>query len=374
MYKIVDVGVVVLSLIVWATPAVLAQTTPTITAVSGCPSTDAANCVPGRIYPGSLVMISVAGMAAGDEKRISIDFFGDRNGIAPLSATSSMVRVMAPNDITKVTKIRLLGSGGTPDSNDFTVAVGNGNPTPTGGLKIASVTGCKGANNGAPCNPGLVSVGDASITIMGSGFDKDTVVSVNGQNVPVASFTASQLVVNLPTAATAGQIKIIVDAPPGSDNTTVTVGTPSPSTGGGGGGGTTGGGGSIPITPKPVTAVPSDLDCKSQGLGEKTDPVTGLCLPANPFHATEDSLASATSVGDLIKRILNILLTLGGVVAVLFIVLGGYEYITSRGSEERAKSGRKTMTYAIIGLVAILLAFMLVTVLTNLFTQGKLFS
>lgn len=143
---------------------------------------------------------------------------------------------------------------------------------------------------------------------------------------------------------------------------------------------TTPGGSTTPTTPSatntpqtPVTPVQSDLECASQGL--EKDAATGLCLPKNPYaSASPDSLVKATSVGDLIKKILNILLTLGGVVAVLFIVLGGYEYITSRGSEERAKSGRKTMTYAIIGLVAILLAFMMVTVMTNLFTQGKLFS
>jgi TRAP-type C4-dicarboxylate transport system permease small subunit len=78
-------------------------------------------------------------------------------------------------------------------------------------------------------------------------------------------------------------------------------------------------------------------------------------------------------VGDLIKRILDILLTLAGVIAVLFIVIGGYSYITSRGNEKQATSGRQTLTYAIIGLAAVLLAYTLVNVLTNLFTQGKLF-
>lgn len=375
IYKTVGVGMVALSLIVFITPTAFAQTTPTITAVSGCPVSDAATCTPGRIYPGGVVMIYVSGMAVGDEKRISVDFLGDRNGIAPLSATSSLVRVVAPNDLTKVTKIRLLGTGGTPDSNDFTVAVGNGSPSSTGNVAISSVSGCKD-QTGATCSSGLVSAGDKALKISGSGFTVDSRVTINGQGVSTQPFdinNPSELLLSYSVPAS-GQLTIIVDsAGGGTSSKVVTIGTPGVSSGGGGGT-TGGGGGSIPITPKPVTPVPSDLDCKSQGLGEKTDPVTGLCLPANPFHATDDSLASATSVGDLIKRILNILLTLGGVVAVLFIVLGGYEYITSRGSEERAKSGRKTMTYAIIGLVAILLAFMLVTVLTNLFTQGKLFS
>ncbi len=71
---------------------------------------------------------------------------------------------------------------------------------------------------------------------------------------------------------------------------------------------------------------------------------------------------------------MNILLTLGGVIAVLFIVLGGYQYITSRGNEDQAKSGRKTMTYALVGLIVVLLAFTLVSILTRTLTTGELFS
>jgi hypothetical protein len=124
-------------------------------------------------------------------------------------------------------------------------------------------------------------------------------------------------------------------------------------------------------TPTITVGVSSNLDCASQGLQE--DKPTGLCLPTNPYNASSDSLAKATSVGDLIKRILNILLTLGTVIAVLFIVIGGYQYLTSRGSEDQAKAGRKTITYAVLGLFATLAAYMLVTVATNLFTQGRLF-
>jgi TRAP-type C4-dicarboxylate transport system permease small subunit len=78
-------------------------------------------------------------------------------------------------------------------------------------------------------------------------------------------------------------------------------------------------------------------------------------------------------VGQLIQRFLDILLTLAGVIAILFIVIGGYQYITSRGAEDQAKAGRKTMTYAIIGLIAVLLAYTGVNLVVRLITTGTLF-
>jgi len=99
-------------------------------------------------------------------------------------------------------------------------------------------------------------------------------------------------------------------------------------------------------------------------------------LPGSVIINPNDSLQGSRSIGEVIARVLKILLTLAGVVAVAFIVIGGYQYVTSRGSEDAAKKGRSTMTAAIIGLVAVLLAYTLVNILTNLVTggPGSLFS
>ncbi len=125
-------------------------------------------------------------------------------------------------------------------------------------------------------------------------------------------------------------------------------------------------------TPTPPPAGTSTLGCAAQGL--VADPGgSGLCVPPSPFKPAAGSIAASTSIGALLKTILDILLTLGGIVAVLFIIIGGYQYVTSRGSEDQAKAGRKTITYAVVGLVAVLLAYMIVSVLTNTITQGRLF-
>jgi len=64
-------------------------------------------------------------------------------------------------------------------------------------------------------------------------------------------------------------------------------------------------------------------------------------------------------------------LVLAGVVAVLFIMLGGFWYLTSAGNEETAEKGQKTLTNAIIGLVVIILASTIVRIIANTVTMGK---
>lgn len=124
------------------------------------------------------------------------------------------------------------------------------------------------------------------------------------------------------------------------------------------------------IPPATVTPITSDLVCP---LGLVKDGPTGLCLPTNPLTPATGSIVASLSVGQLIQRFLDILLTLAGVIAILFIVIGGYQYITSRGAEDQAKAGRKTMTYAIIGLIAILLAYTGVNLVVRLITTGSIF-
>lgn len=120
-----------------------------------------------------------------------------------------------------------------------------------------------------------------------------------------------------------------------------------------------------------IHTIESTLTCESQGLVK--DAATGLCLPPNPYGKGQKGIVGSTTVGQFIQRILDILLTLAGIVAVVFIIIGAYMYITSRGAEDQAKSGRKTMLYAIIGLIAVLLAYTLVSLITNLVTTGTVF-
>jgi hypothetical protein len=61
--------------------------------------------------------------------------------------------------------------------------------------------------------------------------------------------------------------------------------------------------------------------------------------------------------------VLYILLTISGTVGVLFLILGGFFYVTSGSNEDLAKRGKKYIQNAIIGLIIIILSYSIVTVI-----------
>ena len=63
---------------------------------------------------------------------------------------------------------------------------------------------------------------------------------------------------------------------------------------------------------------------------------------------------------------IQLMLLFAGGVAIIFVIIGGYQYITSGGNEESAEKGRKTLTNAIIGVIIIILSYTIITVIANL--------
>lgn len=72
-----------------------------------------------------------------------------------------------------------------------------------------------------------------------------------------------------------------------------------------------------------------------------------------------------TGPGGLIYRIISLLLFVVGGLAVLFVIIGGYQYITAAGNEEQSEKGKKTLVNAIIGVVVIVLAWVIINVVVN---------
>ena len=61
--------------------------------------------------------------------------------------------------------------------------------------------------------------------------------------------------------------------------------------------------------------------------------------------------------GGLAAQIVDILLFAAGTVSLIFVLIGGFQYITSSGDSSRIKGAKDTLLYAIIGLVVTALAF-----------------
>lgn len=73
-----------------------------------------------------------------------------------------------------------------------------------------------------------------------------------------------------------------------------------------------------------------------------------------------------TTVNGLLSTVISWLLGIAFAVAVLFLIIGGFWYITSAGNEETAEKGKNTAINAIIGIVIIVLSYVIVTVVSNL--------
>lgn len=72
----------------------------------------------------------------------------------------------------------------------------------------------------------------------------------------------------------------------------------------------------------------------------------------------------------IIADIITILLGLAGLIAVLFVIIGGFQYVMSGANEELAEKGKKTLTNAVIGVIIIVLAFVIVRVIAKVIVEG----
>jgi hypothetical protein len=62
----------------------------------------------------------------------------------------------------------------------------------------------------------------------------------------------------------------------------------------------------------------------------------------------------------LFNRFVAILLALAATIATIFIIVGGYKLVMSRGNTEAVTSGKKTITWAIVGLIVALMTFAII--------------
>jgi len=84
-----------------------------------------------------------------------------------------------------------------------------------------------------------------------------------------------------------------------------------------------------------------------------------------PIAGRVESPIRIDSIGELLVALLKYLVGFLGGLAVLFIVIGGVRMVTSAGIPSQIEAGKKTITWAVIGLVVALLAFKIVNVLQN---------
>jgi hypothetical protein len=72
----------------------------------------------------------------------------------------------------------------------------------------------------------------------------------------------------------------------------------------------------------------------------------------------------------LIDAIINWFLTLTAAVTILFLIIGGIYYITAFGDDKKMEEGKKIISYAVYGLIMILISYSLVTTVNFIICGG----
>ncbi len=88
-------------------------------------------------------------------------------------------------------------------------------------------------------------------------------------------------------------------------------------------------------------------------------------LLSSPVYAQS---ADVSKIETFIKSIIQVLVTLAGLISAGFFVWGGVGYITSSGNPETLDRSKKTILYSAIGLAVVLGAFVLTNIVSDLAT------
>ena len=74
---------------------------------------------------------------------------------------------------------------------------------------------------------------------------------------------------------------------------------------------------------------------------------------------------SDTDPRDVVANVIKVVLGFLGTIAVVLIIVAGFQWMTAAGSEDKIAKAKKIMTAAVIGLVIVLMAYALSTFVIN---------
>lgn len=69
---------------------------------------------------------------------------------------------------------------------------------------------------------------------------------------------------------------------------------------------------------------------------------------------------NATGFTSSLSSILKAIIGVMGIFCVIFVIVGGVQYMTSAGDTSKVEKAKKTILYAVIGLIVCALAFLIV--------------
>lgn len=90
-------------------------------------------------------------------------------------------------------------------------------------------------------------------------------------------------------------------------------------------------------------------------------------FPPAGIYKADPATNEVIGFGRLASDILLILISIVAALSLIFIIIAGIKFVTSSGDEKKLASATSTLTYAIIGLVVAILAFVIIRIVQFFF-------
>lgn len=97
----------------------------------------------------------------------------------------------------------------------------------------------------------------------------------------------------------------------------------------------------------------------------------GLVPACDPVAPRGEPRCDLCDLLDLGKHVIEWLVQIALVLAVVFIIWGGFIIMTAGGNVEKVTQGRKTMTIALVGVAIILGSWLIIGTLLNILTGSE---
>jgi hypothetical protein len=85
----------------------------------------------------------------------------------------------------------------------------------------------------------------------------------------------------------------------------------------------------------------------------------------NSIFALQNPLGSTTSICQLLKTLLNVIILLGIPIATFFVVYAGFKLVLARGRPGEIEKARLNLFYTVVGIAIFLGAWLLAQVISN---------
>lgn len=99
-------------------------------------------------------------------------------------------------------------------------------------------------------------------------------------------------------------------------------------------------------------------------------PAIATAAPVDVLQTCQDSSTvckgtDSSTLNKIMGSVVNILLTIVGMISVIMIIIGGIRYTTSNGDASQTAAAKNTILYALVGLVVAIMSFAIVKFVLN---------